>query len=425
MLLLPHLLKRFVQNGRLTVIDYRGRRESFGSGENGPEVTIRLTDPKVELDIFLNPELKAAEAYMDGRLVFENGSGVFDLLSLFSVNRRGLGSHPIQKIVRRAWKTLRGLHQANPVGKAAKNASSHYDHPASFYRLWLDESMAYSCAYFQSPDQSLEDAQIAKFRHIAAKLKLEPGISVAEIGSGWGGLAIYLAKVCGARVTAINVSPEQLASSRARAEAAGVLDRVTFVEQDYRELTGRFDRIVSVGMMEHVGVAHFDEYFSAIRRLLTPRGFALVHAIGRMSPPGSTAPFIRKYIFPGGYVPALSEVFAATERTGLWVGDCEILRLHYYWTIKAWRDRFTARRAEVVAQMGERFARMWEFYLAAVELGFLHGSNMVFQLLLAPERDAVPVLRDYMVDRERALVEMERRVAATHEQASSRALTGS
>jgi len=396
-------LRRFVQNGRLTVIDYDGARESFGSGEGGPDVTIRLTDAKVEREIFFNPELKAAEAYMDGRLVFENGGTAYDLLYLFSVNRRALGSHPVQRALRRAWKAMRGLHQANRLGQAAANVRSHYDHPAAFYSLWLDERMAYSCAYFKLPEQSLEEAQVAKFRHIAAKLAIRPGMSVAEIGSGWGGLAIYLAKTCGAKVTAINVSPEQLAASRAKAQEAGATDRITFVEQDYRELTGRFDRIVSVGMMEHVGVAHFDEYFATIKRLLAPGGYALVHAIGRMSPPGSTAPFIRKYIFPGGYVPALSEVFAATERTGVWVADCEILRLHYYWTIKAWRERFAARRAEVVAMMGERFARMWEFYLAAVELGFLHGSNMVFQLLLAETRDAVPVTRDYMIDEERRL----------------------
>lgn len=403
MLLLPHLLRRFVQNGRLTVVDHRGVSQSFGSGADGPDVTIRLTDAKVEREIFLNPELRAAEAYMDGRLVFENGGEVYDLLHLFSVNRRGLGSHPVQKALRSGWKALRRVHQANPIGRAAQNARSHYDHPASFYALWLDESMAYSCAYFTEPDQSLEEAQAAKHRHIAAKLKLEPGMSVVEIGSGWGGLAVYLAKTCGARVTALNVSPEQLAASRERAQAAGVADRIAFVERDYRELTGSFERLVSVGMMEHVGVAQFDSYFRVIKGLLAPGGFALVHAIGRMSPPGSTAPFIRKHIFPGGYVPALSEVFAATERTGLWVADCEVLRLHYYWTIKAWRERFLARRPEVAAQMGERFARMWEFYLAAVELGFLHGSNMVFQLLLSETRDAVPVRRDYMIDEERRL----------------------
>lgn len=409
MRLLSHLLSRFVEKGQLTVITADGTRHVFGSGQDGPSVTVRMHDRKLERDLFFNPELVAAEAYMDGRLSFEDGAGAFELLSLFSVNRKGLGSHPVQQALRKAWRSVRRFQQANPVAKAKENVSSHYDHPADFYRLWLDETMAYSCAYFTHPDEPLADAQRNKFRHIAAKLNITPGMRVAEIGSGWGGLAIYMAKECGAKVTAINVSPEQLAESRRLAEAEGVIDRIDFREVDYRNLTGKYDRVVSIGMMEHVGVAHFDEYFTTIRNLLDDGGFALVHAIGRMSPPGTTAPFIRKYIFPGGYVPALSEVFASTERTHLWVDDCEVLRLHYYWTIRAWRRNFMARRAEADAMMGERFGRMWEFYLAAVELGFLHGSNMVFQLLLSEKRDDVPVLRDYMLDAERALAAREGR----------------
>ncbi|HWJ74611.1 MAG TPA: cyclopropane-fatty-acyl-phospholipid synthase family protein [Kaistia sp.] len=400
---LPNLLSRFVRNGRLTVIFHDGYRQSFGSGANGPDVTIRLTDAKVDREIFLNPELKSAEAYMDGRMVIEDGGSVFDLLSLFSVNRTGLAAHPVQKALRRAWRALKRRHQNNALGRAAKNASHHYDIPTAFYRLWLDEAMIYSCAYYTEPEIGLAQAQKDKLRHIAAKLKLEPGMRVAEIGSGWGALAIYLASVADVRVTAINVSPEQLAESRRLAEAAGVADRIDFREVDYRELEGEFDRVVSIGMMEHVGVGHFDAYFGKIRGLLKPGGFALVHAIGRMSPPGSTAPFIRKYIFPGGYVPALSEVFASLERTGIWCADCENLRLHYYWTIRDWRRGYEAKRSEAVAMMGERFCRMWDFYLASVELGFLNGSNFVFQLLLANERDAVPVIRDYIVDEERRL----------------------
>jgi cyclopropane-fatty-acyl-phospholipid synthase len=402
---LPHLLRRFIEKGRLTLRLHDGEEHVFGSGADGPSVSLRLMDGKVERELFFNPELATGEAYMDGRLVFEDGSTVFDLLLLFSVNRRGLGAHPVQAALRKAWRALRSAHQSNPLGRAARNVRRHYDFPAEFYALWLDPSMSYSCGYFSHPDESLDDAQRNKLRHVAAKLKLEPGMSVAEIGSGWRALAIYLAQSCGARVTAINVSPEQIAAARLRAQTAGVADKVTFVERDYRELGGKFDRIVSIGMMEHVGVGHFDEYFSTVRRLLAPGGFALIHAIGRMSPPGSTAPFIRKHIFPGGYVPALSEVFASTERSQLWVADCEILRLHYYWTIRQWRQRFTARRSEVVAMMGERFARMWEFYLGAVELGFLNGSNMVYQLLLSERRDDVPVIRDYMVDAERELRE--------------------
>ncbi|MDI1345590.1 MAG: cyclopropane-fatty-acyl-phospholipid synthase [Pseudolabrys sp.] len=403
MLVLPHLLRRFVRHGRLILRTHDGAEHRFGSGADGPSVSIRLMDAKVERELFFNPELATGEAYMDGRLVFEDGSSIYDLLLLFSVNRQGLASHPLQQALRSAWRALRGVHQSNPLGRAAKNARDHYDHPAAFYALWLDETMSYSCGYFSHPDEDLAAAQKNKLRHIAAKLDLSPGMTVAEIGSGWGALAIYLAQTCGVRVTAINVSPEQLAHSRQRAQAAGVTDKVTFVEQDYRELSGQFDRVVSVGMMEHVGVHYFDDYFNKVQDLLAPGGFAMVHAIGRMSPPGSTAPFIRKYIFPGGYVPALSEVFASTERTHLWVADCEVLRLHYYWTIRHWRQRFMARRAETVAMMGERFARMWEFYLGAVELGFLNGSNMVFQLLLSRKRDDVPVIRDYIVDNERGL----------------------
>jgi cyclopropane-fatty-acyl-phospholipid synthase len=403
MLVLPHLLRRFVRHGRLILRTHDGAEHRFGSGADGPSVSIRLMDAKVERELFFNPELATGEAYMDGRLVFEDGSSIYDLLLLFSVNRQGLASHPLQQALRSAWRALRGVHQSNPLGRAAKNARDHYDHPAAFYALWLDETMSYSCGYFSHPDEDLEAAQKNKLRHIAAKLDLSPGMTVAEIGSGWGALAIYLAQTCGVRVTAINVSPEQLAHSRQRAQDAGVADKVTFVEQDYRELSGQFDRVVSVGMMEHVGVHYFDDYFNKVQDLLAPGGFAMVHAIGRMSPPGSTAPFIRKYIFPGGYVPALSEVFASTERTHLWIADCEVLRLHYYWTIRHWRQRFMARRAETVAMMGERFARMWEFYLGAVELGFLNGSNMVYQLLLSRKRDDVPVIRDYIVDNERGL----------------------
>lgn len=403
MLVLPHLLRRFVRHGQLILRTHDGAEHRFGSGANGPSVSIRLMDAKVERELFFNPELATGEAYMDGRLVFEDGSSIYDLLLLFSVNRQGLASHPLQQVLRKAWRALRGVHQSNPLGRAAKNARDHYDFPAAFYALWLDETMSYSCAYFSHPDEDLEAAQKNKLRHIAAKLALSPGMTVAEIGCGWGALAIYLAQTCGVHVTAINVSPEQLGFARQRAAAAGVADKVTFVEQDYRELSGQFDRVVSVGMMEHVGVHYFDDYFSKVQDLLAPGGFAMVHAIGRMSPPGSTAPFIRKYIFPGGYVPALSEVLASTERTRLWVADCEVLRLHYYWTIRHWRQRFMARRAETVAMMGERFARMWEFYLGAVELGFLNGSNMVFQLLLSRNRDDVPVIRDFIVDNERRL----------------------
>lgn len=401
MRLLSHLLQYFIKNGRLTVVDHLGTSHAFGSGVDGPDVAIRLTDAKVARELFFNPELVAAEAYMDGRLVPENGSTIHDMLLLFSVNRRGLGAHPVQQGLRRVWRALRPLHQSNSQVRSSDNARRHYDFPPEFYALWLDPTLNYTCAYFTDPDNTLEQAQIDKMWHIAAKLRLEPGMTVAELGSGWGYLAVYLAKTFGVKVTAVTPAPEQIATARSLAETEGVADRVTFLEKDYRDLTGSYDRVVSIGMMEHVGAHYFDDFFRAIKRLLKPKGYALVHSIGRNSTPGSTVPFIRKYIFPGAYIPSLSEVFASTERTGLWVADCEVLRLHYYWTIREWRRRFEAHRPEVVARMGERFARMWEFYLSAVEFEFLNGSKMVFQLLVSESRDDVPVIRDFITDNER------------------------
>jgi cyclopropane-fatty-acyl-phospholipid synthase len=303
------------------------------------------------------------------------------------------------------WRALRRWHQANPVATAAQNARHHYDVSTDLYRLFLDDQMQYSCAYFRDPEHdTLEQAQQYKLIHIAAKLALKPGMRVIEIGSGWGGLAIHLAKHHGVHVVAINVSPEQIKVARENAAAAGVSNLVEFREIDYRNVEGQFDRVVSIGMMEHVGVAHFDEYFGKVRELLTDDGYALIHYIGRMSQPGTTGPFIRKYIFPGGYSPALSEVAASTERCGLWNADTEFLRLHYYYTIKHWRQRFAQNRDKAVAIYDERFARMWEFYLAAVELEFLHGSHMVMQLLLSKTRDAVPIRRDFIFDAERQAI---------------------
>jgi len=400
--LLSNLLRRFIRKGKLRVRDADGKVHVFGGLLPGPDVGIHLRDRKLYTRLFINPELHTAEAYMDGTLTLEDGAKIHDFLLLFSVNRAALYSYGSQKLMRRLWRSLRRWHQANPIGLAAAHARHHYDVPIELYRLFLDDQLQYSCAYFRDPErETLDQAQHNKLVHATSKLQLKPGMTVAEIGSGWGGFAIHLARETGARVTGINVSPEQIKVARVYAEAAGVSDRVEFRELDYRQLTGQFDRVVSVGMMEHVGAGHFDEYFRKIRELLTPDGYAFIHCIGRMSPPGTTGPFIRKYIFPGGYVPALSETFAASERCGLWCNDMEVLRLHYYYTVKHWRERFAQNRAQAVATCDERFCRMWEFYLAAVELEFLHGSHMVFQLLLSTRRDAVPITRDFMIDAER------------------------
>lgn len=402
MRLLSNLLRSFVQRGKMRVIDAAGMVHEFGTGAHGPAVTIQLHDKKLYRTLFFNPELVAGEAYMDGTLTMEEGTTIYDFMHLFSVNRKPFGAHPVQSIHDKIWRGLRRWHQRNNVARAKAQARHHYDLSTDLYRLFLDEGLNYSCAYYRTPEDSLEDAQRAKLTHLVAKLDLQPDMEVLEIGGGWGSLAIRMAQA-GAKVTSLNVSPEQVKIAEQRVADARVSDRVRFILKDYREFEGRFDRIISVGMMEHVGIGHLGAYFGKVRDCMTDSGFAVIHSIGRMTPPGTTGPFIQKYIFPGGYVPALSETFDPIERHGLWVCDMEVLRLHYYYTIRDWRRRFEARRAEAAALYDERFCRMWEFYLCAVELGFLHGSNMVFQLLLSKERDAVPIVRDFILDNERAM----------------------
>ncbi len=380
MRLLAHLLNRFIRHGELRLIAADGSVHSFGGHGPGPTITVRLHDPRLYIKLFLNPELHAGEAYMNGTLTFEDGSDVGDFMELFAANRGGLAAHPGQMLLRRLWRAAESWHQTNPATAAAANARHHYDLSTDLYRMFLDDDLNYSCAVFEHPaTDTLEQAQLQKLQRATAKLRLRPGMTVAEIGSGWGAFAIHIAATTGARVTAINVSPEQLRIARENAAAAGVEGLVEFRELDYRALEGRFDRVVSVGMTEHVGIGHFDAYFGKIRDLLADNGFAFVHCIGGMRPPGS--------------VPSLSEVFAATERSGLWVADMEVLRLHYHYTLQHWRRRFAANRARAAQLYDERFCRMWEYYLAAVDVGFSNGSNTVFQLLLSAKIDAVPILR--------------------------------
>jgi cyclopropane-fatty-acyl-phospholipid synthase len=291
----------------------------------------------------------------------------------------------------------------NPAERARRNVAHHYDLSGELYRLFLDADRQYSCAYFTTPELSIDEAQRAKKRHLAAKLLLAPGQRILDIGSGWGGLALYLAEAGGGEVTGLTLSEEQQRESTLRAAATGLADRVSFRLEDYRHATGSFDRIVSVGMFEHVGINHYDAFFGKLRQLLKPDGVALLHSIGRMSGPWYTNSFIRKHIFPGGSIPALSEVIPAIERAGLWVTDVEILRLHYAETLLAWRQRFMAAQDRVRALYDDRFCRMWEFYLAACEVFFRRQDGMVFQLQLARARDAVPLTRDYITDAERSL----------------------
>jgi cyclopropane-fatty-acyl-phospholipid synthase len=401
MRLLSAMLSRFVGCGRLEVISADGASHVFGDGQE-PRATIRLKDPRLHRDLFFNPELKAGEAYMDGTLVFEHGT-IRDLLMIFALNRGNLRGQPLQKSLRRALKRLRGLHQRNPVGRARAHVAHHYDLSNDFYRLFLDKDLNYSCAYFRGSEDTLETAQRHKQRHIAAKLALKPGQKVLDIGSGWGSMALYLAEHCDVEVLGVTLSEEQCALARTRAKQRGLDGQVRFELIDYRDVAETFDRVVSIGMFEHVGVAHYPEFFTKLDALLKPEGTALLHSIGRKGGPGTTGAWIRKYIFPGGYSPALSETLGAVEPTGLWVSDIEIWRLHYADTLVEWEKRFQKNRGTIAKMFDERFCRMWEFYLIISELSFRYGKHMVFQLQLTKSLDALPLARDYMAQAEIAL----------------------
>jgi cyclopropane-fatty-acyl-phospholipid synthase len=404
---LSHMLKSFVRVGTLTVIDADGNRHVFAGASGGPQATMRLTDKSLYHKLFFNPELHAGEAYMDGRMSFEDGSTLRDFLTLFSVNRLSLGSYPLQKALRRISRGLKRFQQANKVGEAQANVAHHYDLGNDFYRLFLDRGMQYSCAYFTSDDDTLEEAQRNKLRLIAAKLRLEPGLKVLDIGSGWGDLALYLAAMEDVDVTGVTLSKEQHALANEKARRAGLADRVRFELLDYRHMQGRFDRIVSVGMFEHVGVHHYGEFFAKVNALMKDDGLMLLHSIGHMSPPGTASPWLRKYIFPGAYSPALSEVFPVVEQASLWVTDLEFLRVHYAKTLQEWHKRFEANRQKIAAMYDERFCRMWEFYLVSAEMMFRTGSQLVFHMQLARRRDAAPIVRDYVTDAQRRYREIE------------------
>jgi cyclopropane-fatty-acyl-phospholipid synthase len=404
--LLAAFLRRLVQRGHLVVIGADGTMRRFGDPAGVP-VTVRLHDRAAARRLLLNPELALGEAYMDGALSVD-GDDLYALLELLVVNlklRRGGWTHELPA----AWRRLsRGLAQYNPVGRARRNAAHHYDLSSDFYQLFLDADRQYSCAYFRDGNDSLEAAQQAKKELIASKLLLKPGQRVLDIGCGWGGLGLHLAGRHGADVTGITLSQEQHRVAERRAAEAGLARRARFRLQDYREMEGRFDRIVSVGMFEHVGVPHYDQYFELLRERLSDEGVALVHTIGRTDGPGATNAWIAKYIFPGGYCPALSEMLAAVERSGLVVTDVEVWRLHYADTLRAWRQRFEAKLDQVRQIYDERFCRMWRFYLVACEIAFRHNDHVVFQLQIAKRQDAVPRTRDYLFDEPRQPAEISR-----------------
>ncbi|UUX48107.1 cyclopropane-fatty-acyl-phospholipid synthase family protein [Nisaea acidiphila] len=387
------LLARVVSKGTISVIDPAGKSRTVGSGM--PKVTLRVHDWRTDLHLAVHPTMAAGEAYMNGRLTIEDGT-LYDFVEIASRNLDDLASHPVQRVIDGVSAFLRRVQQHNPLHRAQRNVTHHYDLSDRLYESFLDPQRQYSCAYFTHPEMGLDAAQEAKIRHIAAKLLLKPGQRVLDIGCGWGGLALALARMADVEVLGVTLSVGQHKYASERARAAGLEDRVRFELRDYRLLDEEFDRVVSVGMFEHVGVGHYGEFFGKVRTLLKPDGVALLHSIGRHDGPGVTNPWIRRYIFPGGYSPALSEVLPVIETERLWATDIEILRLHYAETLRHWRERFEKHRAEMAALYDERFCRMWELYLIGSELSFRLMGHMVFQIQLAKDIEAVPLTRDYI-----------------------------
>ena len=399
--LLQGFLGKLLRIGNLTVTDPDGIVDTFGDG-SGPPVHVVIKSHAAQRAIMLNPWLGVPEAYMNGEFEFAEGDILEFLHQVYQNERLEAGWLKAVEGVRIA---LRRLHQVNTAARSRRNVAHHYDLSREFYQLFLDEDMQYSCAYFERPDMTLEEAQRAKKRHLAAKLDLKPGQQVLDIGSGWGGLGLYLASRFDVDVLGVTLSTEQHTVATDRAHEAGLESRVHFELRDYRDLQERFDRIVSVGMFEHVGVNHYRTFFDRCAALLKPDGVMVLHSIGRSGPPAATAAFIRKHIFPGGYIPALSEVLPHIERSGLMVTDIEVLRFHYAETLRHWRERFMANRDRVVEIYDERFARMWEFYLAASEASFRWEDLMVFQIQLTRRNDVLPITRDYIEEKEKAFAD--------------------
>jgi cyclopropane-fatty-acyl-phospholipid synthase len=402
--LLRFFMGQFIRRGAITFTTANGMIFTCGDGTGEP-VAVRFLTAAAERRVLLDPELALGEVYMDGTFVVERGS-IADVLGIVLDQ-----PEMMPRWAKLQWwlrYLVRHAQQFNPRGRSKNNVERHYDLDGRLYSLFLDADKQYSCAYFERTDATLDDAQLAKKRHLAAKLLIKRGHRVLDIGSGWGGLGLYLAEMTGADVTGVTLSTEQLQVANARAGEKNLTASARFLLEDYRDIPGPYDRVVSVGMFEHVGVDHYDTFFQRCAELLNRDGVILLHSIGRSEGPGITNPWIAKYIFPGGYIPALSEVLPAIERAGLLVCDVEILRLHYAETLKAWRERFLARREEAVRLYDERFARMWEFYLASSEMSFRKQNVMVFQIQLTKRQGIVPMTRDYITQEETKLRDVER-----------------
>lgn len=402
---LKNLIAETIQHGMLVIEDPDGQTYQAGDG-NGDKVHLKITEWKTVFRLALNPDLALGEGYMDGSIVMIQGS-VYDLLALIFSNLKDKETPGMSRVSRAIFRFFLRFSDYNSPTKSKENVAHHYDLDGDLYDLFLDSDQQYSCGYFETPDASLEEAQLAKKRHLAAKLDLKPGQKVLDIGSGWGGLSLYIARHAQAHVQGVTLSEEQLAVSRARTKKEGLEDQVAFDLQDYRSLKSNFDRIVSVGMFEHVGRKSYGEFFSTVRKLLTDDGVVVLHYIGRTTRPSETNSWVLKYIFPGGYMPTLSEVLPEIERNGLTVTDIEVLRLHYAETLKAWRERFLANREKAVALYDERFARMWEFYLSGAETGFRYQGLVIHQIQMVRDQNVLPLVRDYIHTSEKELRQRE------------------
>jgi cyclopropane-fatty-acyl-phospholipid synthase len=405
--LIQNFLSGFVKEGALEVALPSGKVMRFGEQNVTDPPRIAMRDSKAQWELLRNPELAFGELYMNGRVDIVRGT-LDDVLELVSRNARRQDAPAWLRLLFKTRIALRALQQRNDPRRARRNVAHHYDVGDELYALFLDDDWQYSCAYFEHDTQTLDEAQLAKKRHIAAKLAIEPGQSVLDIGCGWGGLGLYLARVARAEVTGVTLSKEQLETANRRAFESGLSNRVRFELQDYRQLQGRFDRIVSVGMFEHVGVNYYRQFFEKLASCLNDDGIALLHTIGRTDGPGATSPWVDKYIFPGGYIPGLSEIIPHIERAGLMVVDIEVLRLHYAKTLQVWADRFQANREKARAMYDERFCRMWEFYLRGARYVFLYEHHVVWQIQLAKDIYALPrITRDYIGARENELRQRE------------------
>jgi cyclopropane-fatty-acyl-phospholipid synthase len=395
MSLIGKLVDKLLATGSITLTTPGKPPRTYGRG-GGRHLHVRFTDRKVAFDIVKNPRLGVGETYMDGRLVIEDGT-ILDLLEMVVGANRWEDKGAGRKVMRRGKKRVLKFFKANNLKRARRNVAHHYDLKDELYELFLDDDKQYSCAYFTDPANSLEQAQADKKAHIAAKLALEPGQRVLDIGCGWGGMALYLHKVAGVDVLGVTLSEHQLKIARQRAAAAGVSDHVKFELRDYRLLEEHFDRIVSVGMFEHVGSKHYDEFFAKCRELLKPDGVMLLHTIGKLGRPSDAPdPFTDKYIFPGYHLPSLSQMAEASERAHLIASDIENLRLHYALTLRHWLDRVTANRGKIEKMYDARFFRMWEFYLAGGIVMFESGAACNYQVQYVRDRRALPITRDYI-----------------------------